>query len=66
MPLRVQLKALGGLFKGRGPKEVVQPAVGNPDEMGFSAFYAAVLANVCFLPQSGVHQGMQSWQLSCT
>ena len=48
MPVRIQLKALGGLLKGRGPKAVVQPAVGDPNEMGFSAFYAAVLAHVCF------------------
>ena len=48
MPLRIQTKAIGGMLKGRGPKEVVQPAVGNPDEMGFSAFYAAVLSHVSF------------------
>ena len=46
MPKKVKAKALGGILKGRGPKAVVQPAVGNPDEMGFAAFYAAVLSNV--------------------
>ena len=46
MPTRIKLKAFGGLLKGRGPKKVVQPAVANPHEMGYSAFYAAVLSNV--------------------
>ena len=50
MPWRIQTKAIGGLLKGRGPKEVVQPAVGNPNEMGFSAFYAAVLSHVSLMP----------------
>ena len=50
MPLRIQIKAIGGLLKGRGPKEVVQPAVGDPNEMGFSAFYAAVLSHVSLMP----------------
>ena len=49
MPTRIKLKAFGGLFKGRGPKQVVQPAVANPEEMGYSAFYAAVLKNVSLL-----------------
>ena len=46
MPTRIKLKAFGGLLKGRGPKKVVQPAVADPHEMGYSAFYAAVLSNV--------------------
>ncbi len=46
MPARIKLKALGGLLKGRGPKKVVQPAVANPEEMGYSGLYAAMLANV--------------------
>lgn len=50
MPFRIQAKAIGGLLKGRGPKQVVQPAVGNPNDMGFSAFYAAVLSHVSQLP----------------
>ncbi|KAL3130661.1 hypothetical protein ABBQ38_008051 [Trebouxia sp. C0009 RCD-2024] len=45
MPWRIQIKAIGGLLKGRGPKAIVQPAVGDPNEMGFSAFYAAVLSH---------------------
>lgn len=50
MPWRIQIKAIGGLLKGRGPKAIVQPAVGDPNEMGFSAFYAAVLSHVSQTP----------------
>lgn len=50
MPWRIQIKAIGGVLKGRGPKAVVQPAVGDPNEMGFSAFYAAVLSHVSQTP----------------
>lgn len=46
MPARIKLKAIGGLLKGRGPKKVVQPAVANPEEMGYSGLYAAILSNV--------------------
>lgn len=45
MPARIKLKAIGGLLKGRGPKKVVQPAVANPEEMGYSGLYAAILSN---------------------
>ncbi|MCJ1297085.1 hypothetical protein MMC34_008654, partial [Xylographa carneopallida] len=44
MPARVKLKAIGGMLKGRGPKAVVQPAVANPEEMGYSGLYAAILS----------------------
>ncbi|DBB07498.1 TPA: hypothetical protein ACH3X3_008962 [Trebouxia sp. C0006] len=45
MPARVKLKAIGGMLKGRGPKAVVQPAVANPEEMGYSGLYAAILSH---------------------
>lgn len=45
MPARIKLKAFGGMLKGRGPKAVVQPAVANPEEMGYSGFYAAILSH---------------------
>ncbi len=48
MPARVKLKAIGGMLKGRGPKAVVQPAVANPEEMGYSGFYAAILSNASY------------------
>ncbi len=48
MPARVKLKAIGGMLKGRGPKAVVQPAVANPEEMGYSGLYAAILSYVSY------------------
>lgn len=49
MPTRIKLKAFGAMFTGKGPKAVVQPAVADPKEMGYSGFYATILSNVSHL-----------------
>ena len=54
MPTRIKLRAIGAMFTGKGPKAVVQPAVADPEEMGYSGFYATILSNVSHASYSGV------------
>lgn len=54
MPTRIKLRAIGAMFTGKGPKAVVQPAVADPEEMGYSGFYATILSNVSHVMYSDV------------
>lgn len=46
MPRRIKLQALFSCFRGSSPKKTVQPAVADPEAMGYAGFYIAVLSNV--------------------
>ena len=46
MPRRIKLQALFSYFRGSSPKKTVQPAVADPEAMGYAGFYMAVLNNV--------------------
>ena len=58
MPTRIKLRAIGAMFTGKGPKAVVQPAVADPEEMGYSGFYATILSHVSHVVYGDVsHKG---------
>lgn len=49
MPMRVKLKAMLGICKGRNPQKIMAPAVVDPDVFGMTPLYKHILDYVGLL-----------------